>query len=45
MTYVQSGQAGINTIVMHHSMTHPPVDGVCERAIEFTKATIDKMPR
>lgn len=45
MTYVQSGRAGINTTVMHHSTTHVPVDEVCDRAIAFTKATIDKMPR
>lgn len=45
MTYVQSGRAGITTLVIHHRLPHPPVDEVCERAIEFTKATIDKMPR
>ena len=45
MTYVQAGHAGISTLVIHHGVPHPPIDEVCERAIEFTKATIDKMPR
>ncbi|MFC0314985.1 DUF3558 domain-containing protein [Gordonia phosphorivorans] len=45
MTYVQSGGAGITTLVLHHRLPHPPVHEVCDRAIEFTKATIDKMPR
>lgn len=45
MTYVQSGRAGITTLVIHHRLPHPPVEEVCERAIAFTKATIDKMPR
>ncbi|GAA3965413.1 hypothetical protein GCM10022231_27680 [Gordonia caeni] len=44
-TYVQSGEAAVNTIVIHHGVPHPPVEEVCERAIAFTKATIDKMPR
>ncbi|MCK0439856.1 DUF3558 domain-containing protein [Gordonia alkaliphila] len=44
MTYVQSGQAGITTLVIHHRPPHPPVSEVCDRAIAFTKATIDKMP-
>lgn len=44
MTYVQSGGAGVITLVIHHGLPHPPVREVCDRAIAFTAATIGKMP-
>ena len=43
-TYVQSGGAGVGTLVIHRGVVSVPIDEVCDRAIAFTKATIDKMP-
>ena len=45
LTYVQSGGAGVVTLVVHHGLPHPPVQEVCDRALAFTEATIGKMPR
>lgn len=42
-TYVQSGAAGVSTLVLPR-IDQSPIDEVCDRAIAFTKATIDKMP-
>lgn len=44
-TYVQSGGAAVNTIVMAHGLPRPPVEEICAKALEFTRATIGKMPR
>ncbi|WOC11148.1 DUF3558 family protein [Gordonia sp. MP11Mi] len=43
-TYVQSGQAGVHTAVSVISNPQPPISEVCDRALAFTRATIDKMP-
>lgn len=43
-THVQSGRAIVSTIVMYPLTNGPTIDEICNRAIEFTKATIDKMP-
>lgn len=45
LTYVQSRDAGVVSIVVHHRRPHPPINEICDRAIAFTKATINKMPR
>jgi hypothetical protein len=44
-TYVQSGRAAINTIVTYNGLPLPPIEDICAKAIEFTEATIGKMPR
>lgn len=44
-THVQSGRAAISTIAQYDSLPTPPIDEICSRAIAFTRATIDKMPR
>lgn len=44
-TYVQSGRAAVNTIVMYNGLPLPPVEEICAKALEFTEATIGKMPR
>lgn len=44
-TYVQSGGAAVNTLVMHHGSPHPAPEEICAKAIEFTRVTIGKMPR
>ncbi len=44
-TYVQSGMAAVNTMVIHHGSPHPAPEEICAKAIEFTRATIGKMPR
>jgi len=44
-TYVQSGGAGVHTLVVHTGSPHPPSDEICARAIAFTRATIAEMPR
>ena len=43
VTYVQSGRAAVNTFVFNHSDS-PDVDETCDRALEFTRATLDQMP-
>lgn len=43
-TYVQSGAAGVHTLVMYIGPTPPPPSEICDRAIAFTRATISKMP-
>lgn len=43
-THVQSGSAGVTTMVQFAFTNGPTIDEICNRAIEFTKATIDKMP-
>ncbi|WP_132994027.1 DUF3558 family protein [Gordonia zhaorongruii] len=43
-TYVQSGRAAVSTIVNHFGTAKPDPDEICERALAFTRATIDKMP-
>ena len=45
MTYVQLDEASIQTFVIHQRLPHPPIDQICEKALEFTRATIGKMPR
>ena len=42
-TYVQSGSAGVSTLVLPRS-EQSSIDVVCDLAIAFTRATIDKMP-
>lgn len=42
-TYVQSGKAAVSTIVVTLD-TDVPVSEICDRAIAFTSATIDKIP-
>lgn len=42
-TYVQSGRAAVNTIVFHHNRM-ADMDEMCNRALEFTRATIGQMP-
>lgn len=42
-TYVQSGGAAVDTIVSVHGADPLPSE-ICDRAIAFTRATIDKMP-
>lgn len=44
-TYVQSGRAAVTTLVIRHGPPGHPIEEICARAIEFTKATIGKMPR
>ncbi|MEZ5210681.1 DUF3558 family protein [Gordonia sp. (in: high G+C Gram-positive bacteria)] len=44
-TYVQSGGAAVNTIALHLGSPHPAPEEICAKAIEFTRATIGKMPR
>ncbi|WP_414975314.1 DUF3558 family protein [Gordonia sp. (in: high G+C Gram-positive bacteria)] len=44
-TYVQSSNAGVVTVSSAQGRSHPPVDEICQRAIEFTRATIGRMPR
>ncbi|WP_350339613.1 DUF3558 family protein [Gordonia sp. (in: high G+C Gram-positive bacteria)] len=43
-TYVQSNDSGVATGAAYHRVPAPTLDEVCERAIELTKATIDKIP-
>lgn len=43
-TYVQSGQAGVHTAVSVIATLQPPISEICDRALAFTRATIDKMP-
>ena len=43
-TYVQSGRAVVNTIVFNHGDPPVSMDALCERALEFTRATLDQMP-
>ncbi|MCX2966317.1 DUF3558 family protein [Gordonia aquimaris] len=43
-TYVQSYQSGVTTAASYRTLPAPTLDEVCERAIELTKATIDKIP-
>ncbi|WP_415047363.1 DUF3558 family protein [Gordonia sp. (in: high G+C Gram-positive bacteria)] len=45
MTYVQSGHAGVSTLVIRHGISGEKVGGVCDRAIAFTRATISMIPR
>ena len=42
-TYVQSGAAAVNTMVVYHGDSPPPSE-ICDRALAFTRATISKMP-
>lgn len=44
-TYVQVERAGVITVAQFTSTLSPPIDEICDRAIAFTRATIDKMPR
>lgn len=41
---VQSGRAGVNTIVDYSRPNPPPISEICARAIDFTRATIARMP-
>lgn len=41
---VQSGRAGVNTIVDYSRPDPPPNAEICARAIAFTRATISRMP-
>ncbi len=43
-TYVQSNDSGVSTGAAYHTLPAPTLDEVCERAIELTRATIDKIP-
>lgn len=43
-TYVQSGRAGVITLVMFHVVPPPPPSEICDRALAFTRATTSKMP-
>lgn len=43
-TYVQSGLAAVSTLVTFSGPTLPPPSEICDRALEFTRATISKMP-
>ncbi|MBM7366940.1 hypothetical protein JOC45_001632, partial [Gordonia hydrophobica] len=43
-TYVQSGAAAVDTMVTALGQPHPPPSQICDRALEFTRATIAKMP-
>ncbi|WP_423132894.1 DUF3558 family protein [Gordonia malaquae] len=43
-TYVQSRGAGVITMVFEFSDPPSPTTDICERAIAFTRATIDRMP-
>ncbi|NMO04308.1 DUF3558 family protein [Gordonia sp. TBRC 11910] len=45
VTHVQSSGAGVSTLAQYISANAPPIDEICDRAIAFTRATIDKMPR
>ena len=42
-TYVQSGRAAVNTSVFDHGDALD-MDATCDRALEFTRATIGQMP-
>ncbi|WP_083837298.1 DUF3558 family protein [Gordonia effusa] len=42
--HVQSQRSTVSTIAQFGSPQAPPIDEICNRAIAFTKATIDKMP-
>lgn len=44
-TYIQVEHAGVVTVAQFTSAQSPPIDEICNRAIAFTRATIDKMPR
>lgn len=43
-SYVQSQTAAVTTLVMYIGIEEQPVSALCDRAIAFTKATIDRMP-
>lgn len=43
-TYVQSDRAAVNTIVFDYGTSPLDMDEACDRALEFTRATIDQMP-
>ncbi|WP_423131146.1 DUF3558 family protein [Gordonia malaquae] len=43
-TNVQSGNAIVTTLVMYSGLKDQPLSALCERAITFTRATIDRMP-
>ena len=43
-TYVQSKSSGVTTGVMFIGTDRPPLTEICQRAIDLTKATIDKIP-
>lgn len=43
-TYMQSRDSGVVTEVMYIGEPKPPLDEICQRAIDLTKATIDKIP-
>ncbi|NDZ93275.1 DUF3558 domain-containing protein [Streptomyces sp. SID6673] len=44
-TYVQSGRAGVLTQASYFSLPRKPYSELCDVAIEFTRATIDKIPK
>ncbi|MCF3936947.1 DUF3558 family protein [Gordonia tangerina] len=43
-TYVQAEGSGVVTGAAYHSLPAPTLDEVCRRAIDLTRATIDKVP-
>ncbi|UVF77638.1 DUF3558 family protein [Gordonia mangrovi] len=43
-TYVQSMGSGVITGITVGSLPKPPLTEICQRAIDLTKATIDKIP-
>jgi hypothetical protein len=43
-TYVQAEQSGVITGVTFASLPSPPLTEICQRAIDLTEATIDKIP-
>ncbi|MGK2379011.1 DUF3558 domain-containing protein [Gordonia tangerina] len=43
-TYVQSGGSGVVTEALYTGNPNPPLTEICQRAIDLTKATIDKIP-
>lgn len=43
-TYVQVEKAGAYTLVTHSMRPHPSIEEICAKALEFTEATIGKMP-
>lgn len=44
-TYVQSGRAAVDTLVLYLGSAHPAPEEICAKAIAFTRATIGKIPR
>ena len=43
-TYVQSQDSGVITGIGFSSLPNPPLTEICQRAIDLTEATIDKIP-